>query len=36
MVLGLNYQSVFFKMAVYSISVARKQVDIFLGRTAKQ
>lgn len=36
MVFGLNNQSVFFKMAVYGICVSRKQVDIFLGRTAKQ
>ena len=36
MVFGLNYQSMFFQMTMYGISVPRKQVDIFLGRTAKQ
>ncbi len=36
MVFGLNNQSIFFKMAVYCILVPRKQMYIFLGRTAKQ
>lgn len=36
MVFGLYNQSIIFKMAVYGICVPRKQMDIFLGRTAKQ
>lgn len=36
MVFRLYNQSIFLKMAVYGICMAQKQVDIFLGRTAKQ